>query len=146
MDQNIDTKYVSFGECFQDRNKKVCTANTGFYVAPQQGATLLLAIQFTTANDHITRDPFTVTIEGSNATWSELLRGTSWSLIATLPSGLEIDPGRTTDGLLQCVHNNTIWYRNYRVLVTSVRDSTYCIQYSEVKLFGYGNPNKGKII
>ena len=146
LDQSSATKYTSFGECSESRYNPDCGTNTGFYMTPQQGATLLQAVQFTTAGDLPIRDPLSITIEGSNATWSALMRGASWSLIGTLSTGLDADPGRKADGLRQCLHKNTMWYTSYRILVTSVRGSPNSVQYSEVKLFGYENPNKGKII
>ena len=145
LDQNSTTKYTNFAECFRGRYNRGCGTNSGFYVTLQQGATLLQAVQFTTGDDVSACDPLSITVEGSNETWSALMRGASWSLIDTLSTGLYVDPGRKADGLLQCLHSNTIWYTNYRILVTSVRGIADSVQYSEVKLFGYGNPNKGKI-
>ena len=144
LDQNSSTKYTSFGNCPGGESNDVCGVNTGFYVTPQQGPTLLLGIQFTTANDFPVRDPLTITIEGSNATSSALLLGKSWSLIDSVSIGLEVDPGRKADGMFRCLPNNAIWYTSYRLLITSLRSFADCVQYSEVKLFGYENPNKGK--
>ena len=45
LDQNINTKYTNFGDCYRNGFDQNCGTNTGFYVTPQQGATLLLAIQ-----------------------------------------------------------------------------------------------------
>ena len=146
FDQNSITKYTSFGTCSPGAYIPDCATNTGFDVTPQQGATLLQAVQFTTAFDLPARDPLGITIEGSNATLSALMRGASWSLIATLSTGLDKDPGREVDGLLQCLNANAIWYTSYRILVIAVRDVAECVQYAEVKLLGYGNPSKGKII
>ena len=138
LDQNYVTKYLSFGNCSGSGNEIDCGINTGFYVTPKQGPTLLLGIQFTTANDNPTRDPLSITVEGSNATSSTLMLGTSWSLIYTVLTGLDEDPGRRFDGLFQCIPSNAIWYTSYRILVTSKRDSSSSVQYSEVKLFGFG--------
>lgn len=137
LDQNSATKYLNFGNCSSSANQIDCGTNTGFYVTPRKGPTLLLAIQFTTAFDYPSRDPLSITVEGSNATSSELMLGTSWSLIYTVLTGLDDDPGRQIDGLFQCLPINTIWYTSYRILVTSKRDTSSCVQYSEVKLFGY---------
>ena len=142
LDQNSSTKFTSFGYCLADEDYEYCGIDTGFYVTPQQGPTLLLGIQFTTANDFSVRDPLTITIEGSNATSSALLLGTSWSLIDSVSTGLEVSPGRKTDAMFRCLPSNTIWYTSYRILITSVQDAADCVQYSEVKLFGYGNSNR----
>ena len=141
LDQNIRTKYINFGGCSKYIVGEDCGTNTGFYVTPQQGATLLLAIQFTTANDFLERDPLSITIEGSNVTSSALMLGASWSLISSISTGLEIDPGRQTDGRFVCLAETVVWYTSYRILVTSIRDINNSVQYSEVKLFGYSNPN-----
>ena len=145
LDQNNSTKYTNFGDCFLYGRYQDCGTNTGFFVTLQQGATLLLAIQFTTANDNPIYDPMSITIEGSNATSSALMLGASWSFIYSVSTGLEVNPGRQADGLFLCLPANVIWYTSYRILVTSVRDIGDRVQYSEVKLFGYDNPFKGKI-
>lgn len=121
-----------------------CGINTGVYVTPQQGPTLLLAIQFTTANDATSRDPLSITVEGSNSNSSTLMLGTSWSLIYNGSSGLNETINRTTDGLLQCISYSVTWYTSYRVLVTSIRNFGSDVQYSEVKLLGYGNTSTSK--
>ena len=144
MDQDRSTKYLSFGNCDGYQPTIDCGVDTGFYVTPQRGPTLLVAIQFTTASDEPGRDPLGVTIEGSNTT-SALMRGTSWSLIYSGSTGLGKDPGRGTDGPIQCISNNVIWYTSYRVLVTSKRGASNSVQYSEVRLLGQENPNKGKL-
>lgn len=145
FDQNSNTKYTSYGICIWVGTDNYCGLNTGFYVTLQQGLTLLLGIQFTTANNVEVRDPLSITIEGSNATVSALMRGTSWTYIYSGSTGLKMSPGRNTDGVFLCLSANTIWYTSYRVLVTSVRNQSDSVQYSEVKLFGYENPNKGKL-
>ena len=145
FDQNSNTKYSSVGFCALIGSYMYCCIGTGFYVTLQQGPTLLLGIQFTTANNVDTGDPLSITIEGSNATSSALMRGQSWSYIYSVSTGLELNPGRQTDGAFLCLSANSIWYTSYRILVTSVRDQSDSVQYSEVKLFGYKNPNEGKL-
>lgn len=144
FDQDTGSSYISFGSCADGAVAQVCGINTGFIVMPEQGPTLLLAIRFTTSRGISASDPLTITIEGSNGTFSELKFGKSWSLIYNGSTGLDEDPGRTTNGLAQCIFNNSIQYTGYRVLVTSKRGISDSVQYSEVKLFGHGNPNKGK--
>ena len=113
-------------------------------MSPQQGPTLLLAVQFTTGRTSPARDPISITIEGSNATSSALMLGASWFWITSLSTGLELNLDRMVDGPLICLRNNANWYTSYRILVTSVRSVTDCVQYSEVKLFGYENPNRAQ--
>ena len=144
LDQT-NKKYLSFGNCaVAGANQVDCGINSGFYVTPKQGATLPLAIQFITANDAHDRDPLSITVEGTNATSSALMLGTSWSLIYTGATGLNADPGRQANGQFQCISNSTIWYTSYRVLVTSKRGVSNSVQYSEVNLFGHENPKRGK--
>jgi hypothetical protein len=145
LDQNTITKYSNFGDCFRGQYADGCGTKTGFYVILNRRATLVKAVQFTTAFDLPARDPLSITIEGSNAHFSALMRGKSWSLIGTLSTGLDEDPGRETDGLLQCLPTNTISYTSYRILITSVRGAGDSVQYSEVKLFGYEHSNEGNI-
>jgi hypothetical protein len=145
LDQNNNTKYLSFGNCNRSDLTLYCGLDTGFHVTLQQGATLLTAFQLTTAGDFPDRDPLGVTIEGSNATDSALSSGTSWSLIFSGSTGLEKNIGRGADGLIQCIPNNVVWYTSYRVLVTSKRGSSNSVQYSEVRLLGQENPSKGKL-
>ena len=144
LDQNGDTGYISFGSCPNNTISKSCGVNTGLLIIPQQGATLLLAVQFTTNGDALESDPSNVTIEGSNRAFSTVMDGKSWSLIYNGSTGLDVDPGRTVNGLLQCFTNNTIWYTSYRILVTSKRGTSSSVQYNELKLYGRDNPNKGK--
>lgn len=144
LDKDRLTKYVNFGNCTVGTSQLDCGLNTGFYLTPQQGATLLLGIQFTTASDDSSRDPLSITIEGSNATSSALMLGTSWSLIYHSSTGLDMDPGRTMDGTFQCIFVNKNWYTSYRVLVASKRGESNSVQYAEVVLFGHKVPDKGK--
>lgn len=144
LDKDRMTKYFNFGNCTIITSLLDYGINTGFYVTPQQGPTLLLGIQFTTANDEPSRDPLSITVEGSNATSSALMLGTSWSLIYYSSTGLDADPGRTMDGLFQCISGNGIWYTSYRVLVASKRGWSNSVQYAEVMLFGHRDPKKGK--
>ena len=61
---NVNTKYLNFG--FQDITGAALNGpgvNTGFYVTPTiSNATVV------TANDYPSRDPVTVTLEGTNTT------------------------------------------------------------------------------
>ena len=143
LDQNSETNYISFGSCPDRTVSKSCGIDTGLSVVPNQGATLLLAIQFTTNIDTPASDPLNITIEGSNETFSALMFGKSWSLIYSGSTGLDKDPGRSMKGAVQCF-NNTFWYTAYRILVTSKRDISDSIQYAEVRLIGHDNPNNGE--
>jgi hypothetical protein len=135
FDNNCTTKFTSFGNC-TSTNSLSCAQNTGFYVILQQGATVMNGLQFCTGNDNPPRDPITMTLEGSNQTGSALLLGSSWSLIYNGSCGLGVDPGRNQPGQIQ-TFSNFIEYASYRILITSYRSSDHCVQYGELKLFGY---------
>lgn len=107
------------------------------YLTLNRGASLLLAFQFTAANDNVYRDPFSVTIEGSNQTSSALTLGSSWSLIYEGSSGLETDPGRRNPGKFRYIPENMIWYNSYRILITAKRYNQTSTQYAEISLYGY---------
>ncbi|CAF4200147.1 unnamed protein product [Adineta steineri] len=135
-DGDTSTKYLHFGWCQSDQWEVYCGLDTGFYLELKRGASLVTGLQICTANDRESRDPLTVSLEGSNQSGSSLTLGSSWNLIYNGPSGLETDPGRLTCGIMQLI-NNSIQYKSYRFLVTSKRDIENSVQYSELKLFGY---------
>ena len=136
FDGNITTKYTTFGFCTINNNTVNCGINTGFYFTPKRGSSLIVSLQFYAANDIPSRDPMTVTLEGSNSANSSLIYGSSWTLIYSGPSGLAIDPGRYGAGQIQNF-SNTVRYTSYRLLVTSIRSASSAVQYSEVRLQAY---------
>ena len=138
FDNRTNTKYTSFGSCyFRGPMSSVCGVNTGLYVTPQRGRSLLMNIQFCTGNDLPDRDPFTVTIEGSNQPSSSLTVGSSWTLIYNGSTGLQTILTRFQCGPVVSVSNNRNRYSSYRLLVTSIRASETSTQYSELRLIGY---------
>lgn len=132
----MTTKYLSFGACSATQYVDICGLNTGFYLTLQRGASLVVGLQVCTANDGYTRDPLTVTLEGSNQSGIELTFGTSWTLIYDESCDLYTNVERYTCGDIQ-YFDNSLQYTNYRFLVTSKRMNSNAVQYSEVKLFGY---------
>ncbi|CAF0781426.1 unnamed protein product [Adineta ricciae] len=139
FDGFLFTKYINYGACnvTQGYSLTQCGQNTGVYLSPQQGPSLLLAFRLATPNSYPERDPLVVTIEGSNHPFSELTLGSSWTLIYNGSSGLDIDPGRKTWGVTISIQNNTIWYSSYRFLVVSKRSTGQFVQYSELDLLTY---------
>lgn len=138
LDRNITTKYTNFGYCNVSlmTSTFTCGVNTGFYLTLQRGAMTLVGMRFITASSMRERDPLTMTVEGSNQAPSTLTQGSSWTLIYNGSTGLVSDPGRGNSGTIQNF-TNSISYSSYRVLVTSVRNFTYAVQYAEVELIGY---------
>jgi hypothetical protein len=139
FDQSTSTKYVNFGVCNSTygSNLITCGQNTGLYLTSQQGSLLLVAFRFWTADSYPLRDPMNITIEGSNQSQSALVLGSSWTLIYSGSSGLDIDPGRRSFGQMQWLSNNTVRYSSYRLLILSKRGTGNFVQYSEFELFGY---------
>ena len=139
FDSNLNTKYTSFGSCYNDYmdSGSSCGLNTGLHFTIEPNPVLLTAFRFATANDVPERDPMTITIEGSNATGSDLFLGSSWSLIYNGSTGLGSTTARFTFGTMQQVSNNGARYSSYRFLATSKRSNSNTVQYSTLELYGY---------
>ena len=135
FDRNFSTKYVSFSAYSMGTSNTNSGINTGLYLTPQRGPSLLTAIQFCTANDYEERDPLTMTIEGSNQTSSALTYGSSWTLIYNGTTGLEGVTNRSVYGPVVLLSYNSIWYASYRFFITSKRAALDGVQYSELELF-----------
>jgi hypothetical protein len=135
FDGNYSTKYVNLGAYAVGINNTNSGINTGLYLTPRRGPSLLTALQFCTADDHPDRDPQTMTVEGSNNTSSALILGSSWTLIYNGSTGLNGTQNRLANGSIISFSNNAIWYASYRLLITSKRGSDDGVQYSEVRLF-----------
>lgn len=135
-DGNIATKYVNFGLCAGDTHVCGCGSQTGLYFELKRGTSLVTGLQICTGDDYPGRDPILVTLEGSNRSGTDLLVGSSWSLIYLGDSGLKSDPGRQRCGTIQIFPNSNS-YKSYRFLILSVRQVLSCAQYSELQLYGY---------
>ncbi|CAF1364353.1 unnamed protein product [Didymodactylos carnosus] len=136
IDNINTTKYTNFGGGSSISSSPTQGCNTGFYVTPSMGPSVLKAFVFVTGNNIPDRDPTAITIEGSNLT-SSLTVGTSWTSIYSGTSGLSTDPGRWSLGVQQTCSSNTVYYLNYRLLTTAKRGSEVAVQYSETILLGY---------
>ncbi|CAF0861962.1 unnamed protein product [Didymodactylos carnosus] len=139
IDNNVGTKYTSFGNGSISVYSSTKGVGTGFYITPAVGSSVATGILFATANDNPPRDPITITMEGSNANTNVLLqKGTSWTLLYNGPTGIlqTMDPGRNTF-VQQQNFTNTNAYTSYRILVTSQRGSGVCTQYSEAQIIGF---------
>ncbi|CAF1119891.1 unnamed protein product [Adineta steineri] len=135
FDGDTNTKYlnVAIGD-----TSTTGGLQSGFYITPLIGRSVATGIQFATANDSPERDPLTVTLEGSNNASAQLPFGASWKLIYSGSTGINasVDPGRMTYVAMQNF-NNTVAYTSYRLLATSKRASSYGVQYSEVRIYGF---------
>lgn len=144
IDGNLATKYLNFGNGAESESSATKGVGTGFYITPSMGKTLLTGFQFATAEDEPTRDPLSITLEGSNATDAALTLGSSWTTIYSGVSGLETTLGRSAWGIPEAVAATT-GYSSYRVLITSQRGVTNCMQYSEMALYGNAVPEPSSI-
>lgn len=134
FDRKVHTKYLNFGSGSRDSISTTAGISTGFYITPKRGPSLLKAVQFYAANDYGNRDPWTMTIEGTNRT-SALTKGSSWTLIYDGITGLNSSTPRLSKGAMIRLHSNAIWYSSYRLLITSKRGDSNSVQYSEVEFF-----------
>lgn len=134
-DGNTATKSLNFGDCGQGDTTYSCGLNTGLYVTHTGNLSLVIGLRFCTGNDAPTRDPMNVTLEGSDASGSNLELGSSWTLLYQGSGGLEVDPGRASCGGI-ISFSNTLRFNSYRFLVTSKRGQDNSMQFSELKLLG----------
>lgn len=140
ISRSITDKYLNFGNGPEGESSATKGVGAGFYVTTAAlGPTVLKSFQMTTAEDFPSRDPMTITIEGSNASGSDLLLGRNWSLLYTGSTGWTADPGRRAAGESVAVAGSDS-YTSYRVLITSHRDVANCTQFSEISLDGYAIP------
>ena len=136
LDNNLATKYTSYGMFAAGTATFNSGDNTGFYTVLSRGSVILTAFSFGTGNGGINTDPMLVTIEGSaKTTDADLNKGASWTLLYTGTTGLTVNPGRLTKA--QCISvNNTRLFQSYRVLITRKRGIADSVQYSEMELLG----------
>jgi hypothetical protein len=128
IDNDPGKKYLNFG------TDPVRGINTGFYVTPSAGASIVVGLRFAAANDSPSRDPVTFTLEGTN---SDPATATDWALIASGNTGLATDPGRTTweAASVEPTFANSTAYTSYRLLFTGVRGTDQnSMQVGEVEL------------
>ncbi|CAF3732723.1 unnamed protein product [Rotaria socialis] len=65
FDKNVGIMYTSYGVCNTSFNT-ICGVNTDFYLTPQHGTSLIIGLQVCTGPTYATRDPISITFEGSN--------------------------------------------------------------------------------
>ncbi|HTJ79765.1 MAG TPA: DUF5703 domain-containing protein [Rariglobus sp.] len=129
IDGNLGSKY--FNRSRDGGNTP--GANTGLVIVPKAGAQAFDAIQIGTANDMRVRDPYSITVEGSNAPDAAAAGGNGYTLLYEGEAGLEADPGRQSWGQVVRFKNTTA-YKAYRILVTDTQKNTDATQYAEVRL------------
>ena len=127
IDDDVLTKYLHFkGE----------VEPTGFRVAPDMGATVVMGLTFTTANDATERDPVTYELSGSNGS----IDG-PYELIASgeiLDFAQDAAWPRRTMNATPISFENTAEYTYYQLMFPTVRDAggANSMQIAEVELLG----------
>ncbi|GEM_PF-2186729 len=137
IDDNATTKYLNYGNGSSATTSPTKGVGTGFCITPAAtiGASIVTGIQIVTAGDTPSRDPLTVSVEGTSATGNFNL-GSTWTPIAdNVNLGIDTDPGRQSYGPL-ILFNNDRPYRSYRVMVKSQRGIANSVQYAEMRLVG----------
>ncbi len=130
---NTLAKYLNFG----NTGSIPAGYQTGFYVTPASGPSVVTGIRLQTANDNAPRDPVTFTLEGTNG---DPTQPGVWTLIAQGNTGLQTDPGRNTwqPYGTEAVFNNTAAYTSYRLLFPTVRGTGQnSMQVAEAELLRY---------
>jgi hypothetical protein len=123
IDNNQGNKYLNFLQ-----------SGAGFIVTPS-AISVLTGVRFSTGNDAPERDPFTITIEGTNSPNPTTTLNSSWTLIYNGVTGLATDPGRNTFGATASFVN-TLPFTSYRLLIQTVRTpaSANSFQFGEIEL------------
>src|SRR5262245_59737873 len=103
IDNNQGNKYLNFRQ-----------SNAGFIVTPS-AISVLTGVRFSTGNDAPERDPFTISIEGTNSPNPTVTLNSTWTSIYNGVSGLATDPGRNTFGST-VTFINALPFTSYRML------------------------------
>lgn len=133
-----NTTYLNYGNVGLNATGMTNTAGvgTGVHTTPQIGASIVQSIQFQTGNDSINRDPLNITLEGSNATGTNLFFGSFWTLLYAGSTGLSpLTTTRLAWGELQNFTNSQA-FTSYRMIVTEQRGVDYCVEFAEMHLYG----------
>jgi hypothetical protein len=141
LDNNQTSDYTSHGSChaLNATQLLMCGINTGFYLTLASGPFTLMGFYMSQSYISTTRDPMTITIEGSNLSGVNLTLGSSWSLIYNGSSGLGVSIGPGAIGTARVLRNTSQSFSSYRLLVTSRRSSSRAVAYSEFTMIGYGS-------
>lgn len=129
LDGNFNTKY------FNRSKHGISTPglDAGFMLTVKSPEEVVTAFQFATADDMPNRDPYSITIEGTNTPDASAGNGSGFVLLYDGPAGLAVNPGRKSWGRVIEFRNSTA-YKCYRVLVTETLNDSDATQYSEFRL------------
>lgn len=135
FDNNLNTLFSSEGNSSSGTNA-IAGLNTGFYMSIAQCQPVLIGFRFGNAYNYSVREPLTVTIEGTNC--AIVSTCVNWTLLYNGSTGLDIQENSLAYGEYESISNSDI-YESYRFLVTSKRNLSNYVSYSEVQLFGYSS-------
>ncbi len=129
---NTQAKYLNFDQ------RTPTNTPTGFAVKPSIGATTVIGMSITSANDAPERDPSTVTLEGSDDDVLSYASG-NWTFIA----GITNIPAFTNRFETQAFYfPNQRSFKNYRWTVVAVATNNgCCMQVAEVELLAATSSN-----
>jgi len=134
IDNDSSTKYLNRGQ-----------TGVGLIVTTQAaGPRVITGLRFATGGDNPSRDPITVTLEGTNDIGATTSLNSSWTLLYDGPSGLAVDPGRNRVGTA-VTFSNTTAYRSFRLLVTGLRAASDSMQFSEIELTSTDSSTPGTV-
>ena len=135
FDGNWTTRLCSFGSSNGSRGSSEGGVNTGVYLTVPDTSFALKGFRIVRGTFSTSRDPSTLTIEGSNEIGSALTLGASWTLLYNGTAGLDVDPGNFQPGIRQDLLNNTLTFSSYRFLMTAHQGNATCIEYSEIQMY-----------
>jgi len=132
FDGSTTTAYSSRGN--STGNNALAGLYTGFYLTIAQCQSTLVTFRFATASTAASRDPITITVEGTSC--GDLSTCTNWTLLYNGTTGLDNVTNRSSYGSFQNIPSPQS-FASYRFLVTAKRSSSNFVSYSEVQLYGY---------
>ena len=139
FDGNFSSDYTNHGMC----NTSITTASitcgekTGIYLTLPSGPIIPMAFYMVTNSYALTRNPATITVEGSRLNGSALTNGSSWTLIYNGATGLQYIPTRATIGPIQIFPTFPMPFASYRFLITSKNGIETSTSFAELRLIGY---------
>jgi hypothetical protein len=132
FDYDLTTRYSSRGYSTSGSNS-YAGLNTGFFVTMSQCQPVLTEFRFGNAYTNSAGEPLTITIEGTNC--NNMFTCTNWASVYSGSTGLAIQVNSLAYGSYQSVTNINA-YLSYRFLVTTKRNTSAYVGYSEVELYG----------
>lgn len=135
LDGDWSSSFCSYGVATAFTYSASAGVDTGVYFTLLESSFILRGFRIVKGGHSSQRDPMKLTIEGSNQTAAALALGSSWTLIYNGTTGFDINPGFFKPGAKQTLMNNTLPFSSYRFLMTQIRSTSTCIEYTEIELY-----------